>query len=159
MVALQCIQKPPAPLTSTPTTYYSYKEGKDSVHSTPKEQYQNAYFALMNSDSKNDSFEKSNQDQSKQSSPIDIPSPPPHLLDNLGVIVTNHHLYWNPPARYEKLRQCYVMMETAIDFRKTIQDGKGGDFQGIRPLDVGTRRWPIFINGGILNSLTPLKRI
>ncbi|KAJ3404774.1 hypothetical protein HDV05_006920 [Chytridiales sp. JEL 0842] len=46
---------------------------------------------------------------------------------DVGIIVSNTHLYWRPTARYEKLRQIYVLREETRQFREELArkvDGK-----------------------------------
>ncbi|KAI8618199.1 Endonuclease/exonuclease/phosphatase [Chytriomyces sp. MP71] len=49
-------------------------------------------------------------------------------LFDFGVIVSNHHLFWWPKAKYEKLRQVYVLLEEVESFRKQAL--------------MGWERWP-----------------
>jgi len=67
---------------------------------------------------------------SSSSSP---PSPSPCSSSSpLGVILTNHHLYWRPSAQFVKLRQCLVLLEELKEFSMELK-----------------KSWPTFICGGM----------
>ncbi|TPX74285.1 hypothetical protein CcCBS67573_g04439 [Chytriomyces confervae] len=40
--------------------------------------------------------------------------------DDFGVVVSNHHLFWWPKAKYEKLRQIHVLLEEVKIFREMV---------------------------------------
>ena len=35
----------------------------------------------------------------------------------VGIIVTNHHLYWPPNAMYERIRQGWIMRQQLLQFK------------------------------------------
>lgn len=71
--------------------------------------------------------------------------------DTHGVIVTNSHLFWRPTAKYEKLRQAYVMLHESVQFRRSVHKE-----------NAWGQHWPIIMCGdwnstpddGIYRSLT-----
>ncbi|KAI9202058.1 Endonuclease/exonuclease/phosphatase [Polychytrium aggregatum] len=62
---------------------------------------------------------------------------------SLGVIVTNTHLFWRPEANYERLRQSYVLMSAAAEFKRAILSGSSEFHDSTEIKD----EWPIFLCG------------
>ncbi|ORX51425.1 Endonuclease/exonuclease/phosphatase [Piromyces finnis] len=44
-----------------------------------------------------------------------------NIENDLGIIISNHHLYWKPKAKYEKLRQIYVMLNNIYSLKNEIE--------------------------------------
>lgn len=43
-----------------------------------------------------------------------------NTVDSFGLVVSNHHLYWRSEARYERLRQAWVMLEEVVRTRRQV---------------------------------------
>ncbi|KAJ3086211.1 hypothetical protein HK102_013412 [Quaeritorhiza haematococci] len=64
--------------------------------------------------------------------------------ETTGIVVTNHHLYWRYDALFQKLRQCYVMLEEALAFRRSLLGVHHGKELGKRvDVEVGTSKAPV----------------
>ncbi|KAJ3063980.1 hypothetical protein HDU98_000280, partial [Podochytrium sp. JEL0797] len=57
-------------------------------------------------------------------------------LTGFGVVVSNHHLFWWPEAKYEKLRQAYVLLSEVEKMR--------GELGGVQE---GSEAWPHVLCG------------
>ncbi|KAJ3296743.1 hypothetical protein HK104_001253 [Borealophlyctis nickersoniae] len=64
--------------------------------------------------------------------------------NSVGIVVTNTHLYWRPPAQYEKLRQAYVLLEEAVKFRREMEHEQ--DMEEGMSEERG-RKWPLLLCG------------
>ncbi|OUM65672.1 hypothetical protein PIROE2DRAFT_7255, partial [Piromyces sp. E2] len=65
-------------------------------------------------------------DESPLVTPTDItPCTEKYEIENdMGIIISNHHLYWKPQAKYEKLRQIYVMLNNIYTLKSEIEQDK-----------------------------------
>ncbi|KAJ3059525.1 hypothetical protein HDU99_006309, partial [Rhizoclosmatium hyalinum] len=52
-------------------------------------------------------------------------------LANFGIVLSNHHLFWWPKAKFEKLRQIYVLLNDVKDFTQQLES-----------LEPGVSKWP-----------------
>jgi len=49
----------------------------------------------------------------------------------MGLIISNHHLYWKPQAKYEKLRQIYVLMNNIYSLKNEIETENAIEYDDI----------------------------
>ncbi|KAI9353543.1 Endonuclease/exonuclease/phosphatase [Obelidium mucronatum] len=47
-------------------------------------------------------------------------------LFGFGLVVSNHHLFWWPKAKFEKLRQMYILLNEVEAFRKELESVENG---------------------------------
>ncbi|KAJ3089349.1 hypothetical protein HK102_006598 [Quaeritorhiza haematococci] len=66
--------------------------------------------------------------------------------DDTGIILTNHHLYWHYDALFQKLRQCYVMLEEATSFRKSLVESTS-NVSAESKSGYDSRVWPLLVCG------------
>jgi len=43
------------------------------------------------------------------------------IENEMGIIISNHHLYWKPQAKYEKIRQIYVTLNNIYSLKEEIE--------------------------------------
>eukprot|EP00833_Pecoramyces_ruminatium_P014424 jgi/Orpsp1_1/1188456/evm.model.d7180000064972.1 len=80
-----------------------------------------------------------------------------YILENeMGIIISNHHLYWKPQAKYEKLRQIYVLLNNIYSLKNEIETENAIEYNDIcnkikkfentvekKPLN----KWPVLMCG------------
>jgi len=79
----------------------------------------------------------------------------------MGIIISNHHLYWKPNAKYEKLRQIYVLLNNIYSLKNKIEIEKSINYNSvceeINKIESAVERkhlnkWPVLMCGGIYNN-------
>ncbi|ORY26923.1 hypothetical protein LY90DRAFT_705995 [Neocallimastix californiae] len=53
------------------------------------------------------------------------------LENEMGIIISNHHLYWKPNAKYEKLRQIYVLLNNIYSLKNKIEIEKSINYNSV----------------------------
>ncbi|ORX64066.1 hypothetical protein BCR32DRAFT_298229 [Anaeromyces robustus] len=53
------------------------------------------------------------------------------IENEMGIIISNHHLYWKPQAKYEKIRQIYVTLDNIYSLKEQIESNKINEYNNI----------------------------
>jgi mRNA deadenylase 3'-5' endonuclease subunit Ccr4 len=78
------------------------------------------------------------------------------LENEMGIIISNHHLYWKPNAKYEKLRQIYVLLNNIYSLKNKIEIEKSINYNSvceeINKIESAVERkhlnkWPVLMCG------------
>jgi len=78
------------------------------------------------------------------------------MENEMGIIISNHHLYWKPHAKFEKLRQIYVMLNNIYSLKAQIEQdnidiyndlcNKISKFENVEKKQLN--KWPELMCGG-----------